>query len=447
MVKRIKLTVIFIIIVIILAVGAGIYIRFEKDKFERKLTILSAIEEAIDSTSNIAGIYLKFISSDSEGHSSFEVFTLNEDKYPLNMFNASLKISLRQENTSTDLSTLSSEYISVTGGGGEMIDYINSLDEVVSQNGYIRFIDKNSNSLIDDHDIFNLSIPPTKDDNRLETYLFLIGTDNIVLNNIAIAAGVKYLINWYNGIYEQQTEKELIALNYVSHEENGTLIDTTTLKVTRANSKADLSIRNYSVMLEKNYNDQWKDLHINEKLSAGTFIKKDNISVSFIDSNENGLLDVDDLFLIKGLENKTSIVIALLNNNCMVTFYQWIVGYGHPLGNTPEISLENKVFNETNNQYKIEFSPSFWHPELKYGLTLQVSLSENNVTILDNMTITKGGVLPFIGPISIVDADKDTYLSTGDYLLIGDCLPNSEYYVEVSLLYGKTSSSIKFNTQ
>lgn len=438
MVKKIKLAVISIIIVILLVAGFSIYLGFEKDKFERKLTAFSDLSKAIDSTSYLAGFYLKLISSDDKGNSSFEVFTQNEDKYPLNMLN----VSLKKENASEDFS---SEYMSVTSGGGKKIDYMNSLDEGASQNGYIKFIDKNSNNLLDDLDVFNLSIPPTEDDAKLETYLLLIGVDDLSsLNNIA--AGVKYLINRHDGIYEQLAEEELIALKYVSHEENGTLIDTT-LKVSRANSKADLSIENCDIFLEERYDYQSEYLMLHGQLSAGTFINKDNISVSFIDSNKDGLLDVDDLFLIKGLENKTSIEIAIIKNSKMIVVYRWIVGYGHPLGYTPKISLENKVFNETNNQYKIEFSPSFWHPELKYGLTLQLSLSENNVTILNNMTMTEGGFETFIGPsFSIVDADKDTYLSTGDYLLI-DCLPDSEYSVEVSLLYGKTSSSIKFNTQ
>ena len=208
--------------------------------------------------------------------------------------------------------------------GTEKIDFMNSLNDGISQNGFIEFIDKNSNGLIDDHDVFNLSIPPTEDDTKLETYLLLIGIDDLGnFNNVA--AGVKYLINWYDGIYEQLKEKELIAINYTSHQENGTLIDTT-LRISRVNSKTDLSIDNFQIVMD--YNNSYS--YLSGDLTDGNIIKKNNINVDFIDSNKNGLLDVDDLFLINGLENNTSAILRITNNQAnMVAYYPWMVGEGY----------------------------------------------------------------------------------------------------------------------
>jgi len=300
------------------------------------LKLPSAISEAIDSTSYIAGFYLKSISSDKDGHSSYEIFTTNQDQYPLNLFNVSLKkISHKtdlQENAvfstllNNTLNIIASEYMSVsgTGEGTEKIDFMNSLNDSISQNGFIEFIDKNSNGLIDDHDVFNLSIPPTEDENKLETYLLLIGIDDLGnFNNVA--AGVKYIINWYDGIYEEIKEKELIAINYTSHQENGTLIDTI-LRISRVNSKADLSIDNFQINLQS------EDYTYNffGYLREGVIDEENNASISFIDSNKNGLLDIDDLFLIKGLKNSTSLRLMIRDYQAnTIAHYPWITGEGY----------------------------------------------------------------------------------------------------------------------
>jgi len=300
------------------------------------LNLPSVISEALDYTANIAGFHLKWISSDDQGHSSYEAFTTNNDQYPLNLFNVSLKKvsndTYLQENAvfstllNNALNLFSSEYIFVSGmgEGSEKIDFMSSLSDGVSQNGFIEFIDKNANGLIDDHDVFNFSIPPTEDDTKLETYLFLIGVDDHGDFN-KVASGCKYLINWYDGIYEQLKEKELIAINYTSHQENGTLIDTT-LRISRVNEKADLSIDNFQIVMYYNYS------HLSGYITDGNIIEENNINVDFVDSNKNDLLDVDDLFLFNGLENNTSVIFRITKNQGnMVAYYPWIVGEGYSM--------------------------------------------------------------------------------------------------------------------
>jgi len=298
------------------------------------LVLPSAINQALDSTANIAGFYLKWVSSDNEGHTSYEIFTTNNDQYPLNLFNVSLKqvsadVDL-QENVvfstllNNTINFFATEYLFVSGMGAgiEKIDFMNSLNDGVSQNGFIEFIDKNANGLIDDYDVFNFSIPPTEDDTKLETYLFLIGVDDHGDFN-KVASGCKYLINWYDGIYEQIIEKELIAINYTSHQENGTLIDTT-LEVSRVNSKTDLSIDNFQIVMD--YNNSY----LSGYLKDGNIIKEEHINVDFIDLNENELLDIGDLFLINGLENNTSAILRITNNQGnTVAYYPWIIGEGY----------------------------------------------------------------------------------------------------------------------
>lgn len=298
------------------------------------LELPSAITQALDYTANIAGFYLKWISSDNEGHTSYEIFTTNKDQYSLNLFNVSLKkISADtdlQENAvfstllNTTIDFFSKEYLFVSGMGAgiEKIDFMSSLNDGISQNGFIEFIDKNSNNLIDDHDVINLSIPPTEDDTKLETYLLLIGIDDNGDFN-KFASGCKYLINWYDGIYEQIIEKELIAINYTLHQEHGTLIDTT-LEVSRANSKTDLSIDNFQIFID--YNNSY----LSGDLKDGNIIKEEHINVDFIDLNKNELLDVGDLFLISGLENNTSAILRITNNQGnTIAYYPWIIGEGY----------------------------------------------------------------------------------------------------------------------
>ena len=64
-----------------------------------------------------------------------------------------------------------------------------------------------------------------------------------------------------------------------------------------------------------------------ELLLDGNIIKDEDINVDFIDSNTNSLLDVDDIFLINGLENNTEAGFRISDNQgSLVAYYEWIVG-------------------------------------------------------------------------------------------------------------------------
>ena len=61
----------------------------------------------------------------------------------------------------------------------EVIDSMASLENRISQNGFIEYVDQNSNNLLDDYDIFNVYIPPTATKYTLDSYLLVFGNGDI----------------------------------------------------------------------------------------------------------------------------------------------------------------------------------------------------------------------------------------------------------------------------
>jgi len=411
----------------------------------------TAIANAIDATSYIAGFILIHKTLETN-YSLYEVFTLNEDSYPLSILNVTLlkgkkvmdvdNSGVLSETVKNTIEMFANEYVYVSGGGydeTQTIDFMQSLEDGVSQEGLIEFIDNNSNNLLDDHDIFKINIPATDDETVFESYLLTVGTKGLGgLDNIA--AGVKYIINWHKGPFEHEVSTELLSLSYLSEEENGSLIDTT-FEVSRVNPVMELNYSNYQVNLDGSYIS-------GTHLSEGNKSIKDNISVEFIDSNKNELLDVGDILKIKGLENKSYVTLNIYGEQTnIVVRYPWIVGYGHIIGNIPEIELEDKgLISGDSGQYKIEVSPSFWHPELAISLTSKISLYKDDELILDNVSINDGVIGSYNGKnVSFIDFDNNSYISSNDYFIIEN-EPSSTYLLEFSLLFGASEASVQIFT-
>lgn len=215
-------------------------IIFSAEEFGIHLISLSSIRVAIDATSNVSGIEL-ILKSSEDGITQYEVFTKEDNGYPIDSINATLKKGIKSDGNflyvnksmiygesplgsmsvggSETLNNIENyefseqftgailfcalEYLSVSGGYADSntIDSMKSLNDSTSDNGFIEFVDVNSNSLIDDHDIFIINITPTTNPETFETYFLLIGTDNLG-ENFEVAAGFKYILNWYDGAFE-----------------------------------------------------------------------------------------------------------------------------------------------------------------------------------------------------------------------------------------------------
>lgn len=128
-----------------------------------------------------SGIFLVHKSNDGNGNTVFEVVTTNNYGLSLNLFN----ISLRKGATLTDdsydhrdsFSYFGEEYMHLSGNYymSDEIDFMESLEDVVSENKIIEFSDVDSDGLLSDGDILKIHIPPTKNKHTIETYCLNIG--------------------------------------------------------------------------------------------------------------------------------------------------------------------------------------------------------------------------------------------------------------------------------
>lgn len=175
------------------------------------IQVLSAIEIAFDATSQYAGIGLTLKSIDGNGNTQYIANTngslLNLDELNLKLLKMNYDVQGKSfdDNINSSIELFAIEYSSLyyeDYSEMEEVDSMESLENNESQNGFIHFVDNNSNGYLDDNDILNVYISSTDDEYSLETYLLLIG--NGIVSSWDDVSGIKYIINWYNGVYSQE---------------------------------------------------------------------------------------------------------------------------------------------------------------------------------------------------------------------------------------------------
>lgn len=419
-----------------------------KELYSTILLSPASIGIVVDAISFKAGFELLLTSIDGNGTIQYEVFTPNGDVFPLNMFNVSLrKGKSSQSDKRYDHKNVQElfaiEYVYLSGGylDNKEVDFMESLEDNVSRNGSIQFIDKNKNGLLDDYDIFKVYISSTDNEYNIESYFLNIGGS--MSGYLNIASGCKYIINWYKGAYGW-LDLQRLALSYVSTEENGTLMDTT-IRVSRICIDNDISFNQYNFSFEGIGNVY--HVHSENDVSEGIVNIGGNISIEYIDKNKNMLLDADDIFIIRGLKNQTHATFEVFDKKARTRIMepqwivsygnlQWIVGYGHLAGRIPYIKLEKKgLVPESENKYQIDVFVPYWHSVLALNSTIRLSLTKDSEPILSDISIFNGIIGSYNGKnITFYDMDNDSYLSTNDYFIM-ECEVNSTYDLEISLLF------------
>jgi hypothetical protein len=277
--------------------------------------------------------------------------------------------------------------------------------------------------------------------------MLLIGAED--MGTIHIAGGVKYIINWYKGVFEHIEPRNIfydldytkpVSLSYVSHKENETFIDTT-IKIAQTRLKGGHPYTQYYFILTIDDTEYFHDQNNCHHLSLGTIPIKENISIQYKDKNKNGLLDVGDVFIIKGVENQSYARLTLYCDdekygNELVRL-NWMTGHGYIKGNIPRIDIEEKILlPDSENIYQLNVSVEYHHPVLALNSTVQVSLFQDSELFLDNIII-KDGMIGFSKnyTLSFVDVDNDSFLSTNDYFKI-ECKSPGVYRFNFPSIFG-----------
>jgi len=308
------------------------------------LELMMDIESVIDGSSCSCTIGLIQTSAD-DNLTSYEVFSWNGNSYPMDSVNMTL-IKTRLNDTYSDgilfseaanniISVFAQQYMSLSGSDGSTVDFMDSLENKVSQNGTIEFVDMNNNDLLDDGDIFNIHILPTSNETTFHTYLLSLG--NAINDGYTPICTVNCIVEWYSGSISDTNERRVVVLSHVSDEQNGSSVDTA-IEILRTIPGEGYPSDMYFLRLglDNNMYDAFR-------LAEGVTNLDENISVEYVDSNSNSLLDIGDFIIVHGLYNDSHAEVMFFKarktagednatftpDNNIIGYIRWTVGDTH----------------------------------------------------------------------------------------------------------------------
>ena len=394
----------------------GVRLVTAPELFGTLMKLPSALQTATDASSGLGGFLLVPESYEYPTY-TYRVFTPSSDEYPLEALNMTLtKLSL---NTSkaydqrTFPALFADEYLNIGSApeniAGKIIDYAPSL-EGPSTNGTVVFIDRNSNGMLDDGDEFSLNLPPTRDESYIDTYLLSIKAPS---SEHAFCGGMKYIINWYRGPYYEKTGT-FLSMKYMN-QNTGNGWTESEIQVGDFSFPRELKFGDFYGILsveEKNGYCDYMKLNLNE---TEMYDKNLNLSLKYVDSNNNGLLDRGDLFVINGSTYwKYTLDIGTWKTGIYGTWISWCSGIGHISGCMPDIEW---VKEGIKNSTKYTAHPDYlFSPMTLSNASLRIVLENGeqiDAQVADGTIYSDDDV-----NITFTDANSDYMLSDGDYFTV-----------------------------
>lgn len=399
----------------------------------------------VDSVSYVAGFALIYGSTNQTGWTTYRVVTRNDEAIPLRVLNLTLRKaepfgSVGGLDSAADwIVYAAAEYVRVSAAytyNVSIVDRMDSLMGGISENKSVRFLDVGSNGYLNTGDEILVHIPPTPGDWDYQTYELIFGD---CWSSLGYACGLKYIINGHKGPYEWLGDPTAspvpsILLRHVTDYVASNVTSVIEVNDTIGNPASPYSNYGFSF-----YTKKWSNVPTYQLNKTPTQLP-DGTIVEYQDRNVNDLLDAGDRLIISGLPNRTYASLTLILGEIQTISTDWITGYGHIVGNLPEVRLTPTG----QGPYRIDASVPWWHQELAIGKTLTVSLWENSSRVLDNVTMSDGMVATFPGGnLSWRDNDHNGFLSTGDYFTLNGNAAAS-YRIELNVLFGYRSYSAQF---
>ncbi|MCK5039081.1 MAG: hypothetical protein KAS16_08290 [Thermoplasmata archaeon] len=175
----------------------------------------SGIGVVMDAVAYVSGFYFN-LTSNNNGVIEYTIIQSNTS-HPLSDFNLSLRkgqdFETNYTHSNIDFPLLFAyEYVSIVGDYDREceIDSMSSLENGTSDNGMVEFIDVNSDGLLGTDDIFRVHIEPTLNEYTIETYQLTLG-DGFTSGDFP--GGGKYIINWYDGAYQNNFDQDTLGSN------------------------------------------------------------------------------------------------------------------------------------------------------------------------------------------------------------------------------------------
>ncbi len=318
------------------------------------------------------------------------------------------------------------EYIRIAGGmsGSPTVDQMVSIVNPSSANGTLRFVDADHDGRVGDGDHLDIRLPPTGSPTAWDTYLLQVGQR--LSGAPTYVAAVHYVLNGPDGPLETLPSSlpTLVDLRYAGDSAGPPI--RTSVQVTRVPVGHPPAISHVQYNLDLGTGSQ-----IVGNLSNLPVTSPSGITISFVDTNGNGVLDAGDRLTVGGVANHTTLTLDLQADGFLVGHALWIVGYGQPYPIYPDLSFTVAG----TDPWTVTADVPTWSPELALNRTLRASLFEDGREVLTNVSVASGilGTFPN-GTLSFTDADSDGYLSTGDTFTVSGN-PAATYMLRISVLF------------
>ncbi|TET90892.1 MAG: hypothetical protein E3J35_04445 [Methanomassiliicoccales archaeon] len=343
-----------------------------------------------------------------------EVFLRDHEGFPLRLFNASLRKGVI---SGWD------DYMDAVDGFPENpeLDYLDSLEDSVGPQGRLVFVDSNSNGLLDDRDIFRVNLSRPSGDVSVLTYLLQI--NGSPRKGMGILRGASYIVMTSKGVFRIFSAPESESFPFW---EGRIRILSETYTLPGVSTEIVVSdIWGWQVSIQEGGCAMWYHSFSLEcsELADGEVASSNGISITFLDTNQDGYLNEDDMFVLAGLTNHTNFSFAVAVHNGSWIVVSWISGVGVYSGTLPVINWSPPLVLDSpiNRTFMLRIERMYGLPGVYLGESygrMVVDVKRNGSLILMSANLTQGFnyTLPNLN-ITFEDADGNGYANTGDFFL------------------------------
>ncbi len=356
------------------------------------------------------------------------VLRMNEG-FPLGLFNASLK---------KGVGSWAVEYIDVTGGyeDNPQLDYLGTLEDRFGENQTMEFVDANSNDLFDDGDYFRLSLTRPPEDSGVLTYFLQINNGGH-RSGYGVLKGLSYIAMKSRGVlwaFDTEAMNPVIPSGDLALRSEAESSGSVSAEIVISEMRGpQVEIHQAGCTLSQEaYLIDW------EGLEDGGIHTEDDYSVSFTDSDQDGVMSNGDYFVLSGLSNWTDYRFSVQLTYGGYLSTSWTTGIGVFSGNLPVIEWNEPLALDlpVNHSFKLQIGRMYGVP----GVLLEeedermvVDIVRDGVAVLtfSNLTSSFNHTSSDLN-VTFEDADGNGYVNSGDYFI---CINSGPAQLEIILGY------------
>jgi len=256
---------------------------------------------------------------------SYEIILGGNRSFNLDSVNISLKKFEMNESYGDEItfpsafeniiSSLANIYATIFNLNSSPLSLIDCFHDGFSKEKLIEIVDANRNDHLDSGDILQIKIPPTPNDTILESYFLTLDTP---WSNQTLF--LKTFLNWYQGPIEI-TDRKVLLIEDMEEEKGDDFLNLSVeIGPTLPPSGIPYSKLRIETVLNHTYH---KSANISENLSSMVL---NNISIRFMDVNNNFLLDSGDWIKMSGIPLSTPASTYLLHKKENINLFRWKKG-------------------------------------------------------------------------------------------------------------------------